>query len=294
MKSNIKKICLLTSGWGFIALGVAGLFLPILQGVLFLLIGLVILSSEYVWAHKVLGRLRVHFPRFTERSAEASKKVAHWFSELGGSARTHHASDTAKVVGRSPSEPDARWRISNAGFHPIAPGSGVASTEIDDPYLPTCRQRPLAGAVTPHKFKIMVAVRDSDHIDNLMKVACQLSNSSEAEVAALYVVEIGPGLPLDLEFPMLEEPGRMVLARAYKAASQYERKITTHLIRAHQAGEAIVHQAKAEGVDFIIMGYRSKRGLSEILLGSTFRHVIEHASCQVIVEVLPQGVRYPK
>ena len=34
-------------------LGVIGLFLPLLQGVLFLLIGLFILSTEYVWAQTI-------------------------------------------------------------------------------------------------------------------------------------------------------------------------------------------------------------------------------------------------
>ena len=42
--------------------GMIGLLLPVLQGVLFLVIGLLILSSEYVWAHRLLGKLRQRFP----------------------------------------------------------------------------------------------------------------------------------------------------------------------------------------------------------------------------------------
>ena len=41
MKTHAKRILLLMVGWSFILLGIAGLFLPILQGVLFLLIGLI-------------------------------------------------------------------------------------------------------------------------------------------------------------------------------------------------------------------------------------------------------------
>jgi uncharacterized membrane protein YbaN (DUF454 family) len=62
VKKRLKRWSLLIAGWGFIALGVAGLFLPLLQGLLFLLIGLTILSTEYVWAHKVLQKLRNRFP----------------------------------------------------------------------------------------------------------------------------------------------------------------------------------------------------------------------------------------
>lgn len=43
MQTKTKKVFVLLLGWGFIALGVVGLFLPVLQGILFLVIGLTIL-----------------------------------------------------------------------------------------------------------------------------------------------------------------------------------------------------------------------------------------------------------
>ncbi|RPJ08107.1 MAG: hypothetical protein EHM36_05905, partial [Deltaproteobacteria bacterium] len=43
---KLKEIAILIVGWGFITLGVLGLFLPFLQGILFILIGLAILSSR--------------------------------------------------------------------------------------------------------------------------------------------------------------------------------------------------------------------------------------------------------
>jgi uncharacterized protein len=70
-----KRWLILAAGWGFILLGIAGLFLPVLQGILFLLIGLVILSGEYVWAHKLLTKLRARFPRIASRVHEASEKA---------------------------------------------------------------------------------------------------------------------------------------------------------------------------------------------------------------------------
>jgi uncharacterized membrane protein YbaN (DUF454 family) len=70
-----KRRLILAAGWGFILLGIAGLFLPVLQGILFLLIGLVLLSGEYVWAHRLLTKLRVRFPRVTARIHEASEKA---------------------------------------------------------------------------------------------------------------------------------------------------------------------------------------------------------------------------
>ena len=67
-------------GWTFIALGIAGLFLPVLQGILFLMIGLIILSSEYVWAQNVLEKLRARFPRVAARFHEATEKARAWMS----------------------------------------------------------------------------------------------------------------------------------------------------------------------------------------------------------------------
>ena len=58
-----KRVVILTTGWLFVVLGIVGLLLPFLQGILFLLIGLVILSTEYSWARRVLGRVRTRFPK---------------------------------------------------------------------------------------------------------------------------------------------------------------------------------------------------------------------------------------
>ena len=63
------------TGWGFVLLGIAGLVLPILQGVLFLVTGLVILSSEYVWAHRVLEKLQKSFPKLAAHLHKASEKA---------------------------------------------------------------------------------------------------------------------------------------------------------------------------------------------------------------------------
>jgi uncharacterized membrane protein YbaN (DUF454 family) len=67
VQGKLRHLVLLCVGWGFILLGIAGLFLPLLQGVLFLVIGLFILSSEYAWARKLLQKLRVRFPAIAKR-----------------------------------------------------------------------------------------------------------------------------------------------------------------------------------------------------------------------------------
>lgn len=75
MTSQLKRIGVISAGWAFIALGIAGLFLPFLQGILFLLIGLIILSSEYVWAHHLLRKLRERFPKIAAQMDQARERV---------------------------------------------------------------------------------------------------------------------------------------------------------------------------------------------------------------------------
>jgi uncharacterized membrane protein YbaN (DUF454 family) len=84
MNAYVKRAAVLVIGWAFIALGIVGLFLPILQGVLFLLIGLVILSSEYVWAHHLLETLRRRFPKLGRIADEAAARAGHWMQRLFG------------------------------------------------------------------------------------------------------------------------------------------------------------------------------------------------------------------
>ena len=58
----LKRVAFIVVGWMFLVLGAAGLFLPVLPGILFLLIGLSILSVEYEWARRWISALRRRFP----------------------------------------------------------------------------------------------------------------------------------------------------------------------------------------------------------------------------------------
>lgn len=66
-RKRLTRLALLTLGWGLVALGVVGLFLPVLQGVLFILAGLSILSHESTTAKRWLDRLRARFPKADAR-----------------------------------------------------------------------------------------------------------------------------------------------------------------------------------------------------------------------------------
>ena len=66
-KRMVKRVALIVAGWSLLLLGVVGIFLPVLPGALFLLVGLSILSVEYEWARRWVTALRNRFPAADRR-----------------------------------------------------------------------------------------------------------------------------------------------------------------------------------------------------------------------------------
>jgi uncharacterized membrane protein YbaN (DUF454 family) len=71
MKRNTRHYLMLGLGWVFIVLGILGLFLPILQGILFIAIGLIILSRRSPRVRLLIRRLAKRYPAFGKGLVEA-------------------------------------------------------------------------------------------------------------------------------------------------------------------------------------------------------------------------------
>jgi uncharacterized membrane protein YbaN (DUF454 family) len=77
----LKNVVVLIIGWIFIGLGILGLFLPILQGVLFILIGLAILSSRSKLIKRFLKHLEERYPHHHERVEIWREKIRNLFGK---------------------------------------------------------------------------------------------------------------------------------------------------------------------------------------------------------------------
>ena len=84
MAVTLKKILVLVTGWAFIVIGIVGLFLPVLQGIVCIVIGLIILSTEYHWARRLLEKVKTRFPGVARVSHEASEKAKVWLQRIRG------------------------------------------------------------------------------------------------------------------------------------------------------------------------------------------------------------------
>jgi uncharacterized protein len=75
----VKEIGALILGWFLVGLGVVGLFLPFLQGVLFIMIGLAILSSRSTKIKRLFDLLEKRYPDQYQRVEALKDKVMGWF-----------------------------------------------------------------------------------------------------------------------------------------------------------------------------------------------------------------------
>ena len=84
---TMKRPVMLALGYTFLVLGVLGMFLPILQGFLFLFIGLAILARHAAWARLLRMRLVARYPRLGAKMDEAERVAHRWWVRFQGFVR---------------------------------------------------------------------------------------------------------------------------------------------------------------------------------------------------------------
>ena len=112
--------------------------------------------------------------------------------------------------------------------------------------------------------------------------AAKIAREYDAELTALYVIEIPTTLPLDTFFPEKLAAADSTLERAQAIASEYGVvSIQTNVLQSREAGAAIVETAGEGKYDLIVMGIKSQKGRSTAMLGRTVDYVLRNAPCRV-------------
>lgn len=73
------RIALTILGWILVGLGVIGLLLPFLQGLLFIVLGLYLLSFNSSWAKRNIKRLRQKYPKAKRMYDSIDLKIRKFF-----------------------------------------------------------------------------------------------------------------------------------------------------------------------------------------------------------------------
>jgi uncharacterized membrane protein YbaN (DUF454 family) len=100
MSRRTRSLVIQGLGWTFMVLGVLGLFLPILQGILFLAIGMVLLSYGSPWFKQKLISVEKRFPKYERQIREARIRAMLLVRRFLGSSRYYPNWASWECIGR--------------------------------------------------------------------------------------------------------------------------------------------------------------------------------------------------
>lgn len=147
--------------------------------------------------------------------------------------------------------------------------------------------------------KILVPLDGSTHADKALDFALDLAEKYSSEILLLSVISPVP-LPLmtypntgmlpispvaiDAYTKEVRENSEKILKQALEKAKKTKPKLEVSMkLVEGRPSEKIIEEAKAEGIDVIIMGSRGLGGIKEFLLGSVSHRVADEASCPVLI-----------
>jgi nucleotide-binding universal stress UspA family protein len=136
-------------------------------------------------------------------------------------------------------------------------------------------------------MKVVVGLKTVEQAAELVELACLMSRP-DATLLLVHVIELPDNTPLDADVPDLDEEGRKILHVGEEVARREVRKRSTRLVRAHSAAQAMLEELKESHADLAVLSYHHKRTISELVFGTTARHLVRHAPCQLLISVPPR------
>lgn len=133
--------------------------------------------------------------------------------------------------------------------------------------------------------RILVPLLDAKESERAIDIACRLAAEHGVSVTALTVIEVPVTLPIDAQMIEEEAEAKRVLEVARAIADGYGVSVSERVVRARDAGEAIVEEASRANTEIIILRAPRKRGSSRgtRLFGGTVDFVLKNAPCRVMV-----------
>ncbi len=140
---------------------------------------------------------------------------------------------------------------------------------------------PLGPALALEYRSILVPIVSGQASREAVEVAAQLATERAARIVLLRVIVVPLELPLDADLtPQLEEADRL-LDESAAIADAYGVRSVARIVRARQAGRAIVEEAERRDAEIVVLG--APRGRHRQIFGHTVDYVLKHAHCRVMV-----------
>jgi basic amino acid/polyamine antiporter, APA family len=140
---------------------------------------------------------------------------------------------------------------------------------------------PLGPALALEYRSILVPIVAGDESREAVEVAARLATERAGRIVLLRVIVVPLELPLDADLTEQVEEAHHLLDNAYAIVEPYGVRAVERVIRARQAGRAIVEEADRRGTEVVVLGAR--RGSYKTIFGSTVEYVLKHAPCRVMV-----------
>jgi APA family basic amino acid/polyamine antiporter len=154
------------------------------------------------------------------------------------------------------------------------------------PARATVKAPPAFGAALALEYRrLLVPVIAGQPSDDALDVACTLAAERGARIVALNVLEVPLDQHLAAEQPERERQANAELDEAVAIGESYGVAVVDRLVRARDAGTAIVAEARARNSEIIVLGAPRRRlGRRErAVFGRTVDYVLRHAPCRVLV-----------
>jgi basic amino acid/polyamine antiporter, APA family len=150
------------------------------------------------------------------------------------------------------------------------------------PLAETVRAPLLLGPAIALEYRlILVPVVSGPEGQESVDLAATLAAERGATIVALRVVVVPLDLPIDAELPEQEREADRLLDAARNTAEIYGVRTIERLVRARNAGRAIVEEADRRQAEIVVLG--APRGRHRTIFGHTVDYVLKHAPCRVMI-----------
>ena len=121
--------------------------------------------------------------------------------------------------------------------------------------------------------------------EHALALACRLAAEHRGSITAVTVIELPVQLPLDAHMHEEEAEARRLLALADGVAERYGVKVVARVLRARDAGTAIVEEAVRSDAELVVLSAPRKHRIGRRArpFGRTVRSVLERAPCRVLL-----------
>jgi basic amino acid/polyamine antiporter, APA family len=160
---------------------------------------------------------------------------------------------------------------------------------VEAPLTRTVKAPPAYGPALALQYRrLLVPVLAGRASDEALDIAAGLSAERGAQITAVYVIEVPLDQALSAELPAEEALANRELDEARAIGESYGVTVIPRLVRARNAGAAIVREAERRASEIVVIGAPRKDlpGRKRAIFGTTVDYVLKNAGCRVLVTAL--------